>query len=335
MGFRMRKSFKIAPGVRLNVSKSGVGLTGGVKGARYGTHSSGRRTTMIGNPIFGTGYMKTTTSGGRAKQKQAEQERSAQEVPLSPQGLRKPGLLGPKADKALYQAIETGDADRLLQLAEAHAKNRTAALAFAGILLLSEDIKRAGPVLKELHESGAEPQNDSFVRSWGQAAAVEVAIAPGVDAVLPVSRDSIGLTLAEIYQRVGNLDRAIEVVEGLEPSAYAAVSLAELYCEAKRFDEAVEVTEGILNEDDLTALLLVYRGVAFREKGFHDAARESFKEALRSRKRQPVIRHLALFERAKSYEEQNRRAQARKDLERIMVEDSNYPGLSERLAVLK
>ncbi|MBW3634473.1 MAG: DUF4236 domain-containing protein [Chloroflexi bacterium] len=34
MGFRARKSFKIAPGVRLNVSKSGVGASVGTRGAR-------------------------------------------------------------------------------------------------------------------------------------------------------------------------------------------------------------------------------------------------------------------------------------------------------------
>lgn len=34
MGFSFRKSIKIAPGIRLNVSKSGIGVSGGVKGAR-------------------------------------------------------------------------------------------------------------------------------------------------------------------------------------------------------------------------------------------------------------------------------------------------------------
>jgi len=44
MGFRMRKSIKIAPAVRLNVSKTGVGASAGIGGTRYSVHSSGRRT---------------------------------------------------------------------------------------------------------------------------------------------------------------------------------------------------------------------------------------------------------------------------------------------------
>ena len=44
MGFRMRKSIKVAPGVRLNVSKRGVGASVGGGGVRYSAHSSGRKT---------------------------------------------------------------------------------------------------------------------------------------------------------------------------------------------------------------------------------------------------------------------------------------------------
>lgn len=48
MALRMRKSFKIAKGVRVNVSKSGVGLSVGTRGLRHTIHSSGRRTSTIG-----------------------------------------------------------------------------------------------------------------------------------------------------------------------------------------------------------------------------------------------------------------------------------------------
>jgi tetratricopeptide (TPR) repeat protein len=96
----------------------------------------------------------------------------------------------------------------------------------------------------------------------------------------------------------------------------------------------IELTEGVKNEDDASALLLVFRGQAFREQGFHDAAHEALKEALRSRSRAPEIRHHALAERAQNYLAQGKKAQARKDLERILAEDSSYEGVRERLAAL-
>jgi hypothetical protein len=59
--------------------------------------------------------------------------------------------------------------------------------------------------------------------------------------------------------------------------------------------------QAVSNQDDATALLCVFRGIAFREQGYYEATREAFKEALRSKKRDPVVRHRALLERAKSY----------------------------------
>jgi Tfp pilus assembly protein PilF len=69
--------------------------------------------------------------------------------------------------------------------------------------------------------------------------------------------------------------------------------------------------------------------------GFHDAANEALKEALRSRSRATSIRHHALAERAQNYLAQGKKAMARKDLERILAEDSNYEGVREQLAALE
>lgn len=55
MGFRFRKSFKVAPGVRLNVSKRGAGVSGGVKGARVSVGPGGTRGT-VGIPGSGLSY---------------------------------------------------------------------------------------------------------------------------------------------------------------------------------------------------------------------------------------------------------------------------------------
>ena len=57
-------------------------------------------------------------------------------------------------------------------------------------------------------------------------------------------------------------------------------------------------------------------------------------EALRSRSQAAPIRHLALSERAANYLAQGKKAMARKDLERILAEDSSYEGVREKLAEL-
>lgn len=56
MGLNFRKSFKIAPGVKLNVSKKGISsVSAGVKGARVSVGKKGTRTT-VGIPGTGLSY---------------------------------------------------------------------------------------------------------------------------------------------------------------------------------------------------------------------------------------------------------------------------------------
>lgn len=53
MGMRFKKSKKIAPGVKLNVSNKSVGVSVGGKGVHHSVSSSGRKTTTVSAP--GTG----------------------------------------------------------------------------------------------------------------------------------------------------------------------------------------------------------------------------------------------------------------------------------------
>jgi tetratricopeptide (TPR) repeat protein len=331
MGFRMRKSMKVAPGVRLSVSKRGVGASVGAGGARYSAHSSGRRTVSARSGVPGVYYQKSV-GGGRAKGGKSR-SRAAGAQPVAPAAPKKPGLFAPKGEKELYKAVKSQDPQAMKRVGEQHPDFRLAAYSIAGLMILQEESTEAERLLGEAFATGNDPAADKFISTY-LFTRLELSIAEGVSAELPINRDAVGLALAELEQDAGNLDEAIEVVEQLEPTTYAAVSLAELYAQTGRWDDVIELTEGVKNEDDAAALLCVFRGQAFREQGFHDAAHESLKEALRSRSRAPEIRHLALAERAQNYLAQGKKAMARKDLERILAEDSSYEGVREQLAEL-
>ena len=60
MGWRFRKSVKIAPGVRVNFGKKSTSVSFGSKGFRTTYSSSGRKTTSVGIPGTGISYSKTT-----------------------------------------------------------------------------------------------------------------------------------------------------------------------------------------------------------------------------------------------------------------------------------
>jgi tetratricopeptide (TPR) repeat protein len=103
----------------------------------------------------------------------------------------------------------------------------------------------------------------------------------------------------------------------------------------KDYDGVLETTEDIENEDDATGMLLVLRGIAFREQSMHDASLECFKRALAKRSRSEGLLHRAHFERAETYSRMGKRAMAVKDLEKILVDDLDYPEVSTKLEKLK
>jgi hypothetical protein len=73
MGFYFRKSFKLGP-VRFNLSKSGVGLSAGVKGARVGVDAKGKKYIHVGRS--GIYYRQTLDDSPEAVADEADSQGS-------------------------------------------------------------------------------------------------------------------------------------------------------------------------------------------------------------------------------------------------------------------
>ncbi|OTG93581.1 hypothetical protein B9T24_14010 [Acinetobacter sp. ANC 4654] len=83
MGFNFRKSLKIAPGVRLNITKKGISSVSlGGKGARVNLGKKGTRTTV---GMLGTGLSYISFSPKQAKKEAARSEpvRSTMQMNMS------------------------------------------------------------------------------------------------------------------------------------------------------------------------------------------------------------------------------------------------------------
>lgn len=335
MGFRVRKSFKIAPGVRMTVTPKSIGLSAGVKGARISANTSGRVTRTLSVP--GTGISHVSSTGGSGSRPSASAARSRAAAIASPAPATKatPGMFAPKWEKELHRAlVAKPDVSELARVGAQFEQARPLAALFEAVreAIPSGNYPRAVELTSWLFGTGYDPTQDAFVSKYLPDTAFKLGIADGIEVALPLDRNYIGLMLAELHQAVGELQAAVDVVEQLEPSTITAVSLAELYAEQDRWDEVVDLTEGLTNEDEAATFLLIQRGIAFREQGFPDAARESLKEALRIRTRPAELRQRALIERALTYLNEGKRAMARKDFERVLSENSAYPGLREHLA---
>lgn len=325
MGFTARKSFKVMPGVRMTVSKGGVSTSVGTRGARVTRTASGRVTRTVGLPGSGISHTKTMSSGASNRAV----------PPPQPSKPVKPGLMAPRWEKELHKAITEQRFGELPRIAGAYPEAAELAAALDGLMAMQAgQDARALEACRWAWATGDDIGEHPFVRKYIGRTTVTIAVASGVEATVPLGRDALGLALAELEQAAGNLDEAIAVIEALDPLAIAAVSLCELYLEAGRYDDVVDLTNGIGNTDDPTALLVAFRGAALREQGHFVAAREAFKEALKSKARASAIRHKALIERAETYVAENKLAMAKKDLERVLAEDASVPGVRERLAEL-
>ena len=62
MGLRIRKSVKIAPGVRLSVGKKSASVSFGGKGFRKTISTTGRKTTTYGTPLPGVSFVDTESA---------------------------------------------------------------------------------------------------------------------------------------------------------------------------------------------------------------------------------------------------------------------------------
>lgn len=82
MGFRFRRSFKIAPGVRVNLNKKSASVSFGTKGLKHTVSTTGKSHTTVGIP--GTGLSYTTSSGGKSGAQQGAASIPAAQRPTSP-----------------------------------------------------------------------------------------------------------------------------------------------------------------------------------------------------------------------------------------------------------
>lgn len=328
MGFRFSKSLKVAPGVRVRVSTKSVGISAGVKGARVSANSSGRVTKTVGIPGSGLTYSSSSMVGGGSRARAATPP-----IPVRVKSV-KPGLLAPSWEKALFKQISgTPDAAALHSIGAANpeATKTAAMLELIRVALPAKDLHRSRALLNWLFDTGYEPTADAFLAKYLDVPGVMVPIATGVTAAGVWDRQMVGLMLAEFEQAQNNAARAIDVVEQLDATTIAAVSLAELYAGAGRWADVVSLTNGLSNADEASTFLLIQRGTALREQGYYAAAREAFKEALRLRSRPAELRHLAWIERGLTYRAEGKKAMARKDFERVLAGNADYPGLSELL----
>lgn len=340
MGMRFRRSIKLGPGVRFNLSKTGIGISAGLKGARYSVHSSGRQTTAARLPGTGVYYMKQTGGHGSKASASTKAAPAQQSTPHAT-----PGLFAPAYEKKFAEAVKrylAGETQAALGLfIEASSLDSTdKALSddfFAGLLLAqSGSSELAIPYLEKIV---AAPQGlpDALMAKYIGGAQISVPITPQLSVVVEMGSLAATLVLVECYQEHGRFDEAIGLLQQVReaaPHKALTVSLCELLSLQSEWQEVIELVAGTSNTDDIDLQTLIYYGSALSNVGRDDAALVVYKEALKSSKRDQELLWWARYRRAAAHLRLGSKARARTDFARIYAENPSYADVAQQLTGL-
>jgi tetratricopeptide (TPR) repeat protein len=335
MGFRFRRTLKIAPGIRLNFNKNSWGVSVGPRGAKYTINTSGRRTMSVGIPGSGLSYSESV-GGGRSKANQEYVETIGE----------RPGVFAGRAEEAFYDFISLyliGDSKFTFEEKKAKADEIKAAepeiADYIDFVMLAPTANQSGQdalvIAERLYNLGAKLFDHKIVRKYFYQFKATIPIASGITLATDYRNDYLAYTYSEILQALGNPEKALEVIANTEETFYKDVAKVELLIAMKRFEEAVEETEDIENEDEISAVLLIFRAIALRELKEYEIAIETFKLALAKRSRGAEILTFGRFERACTYAEMGKKALAIKELNKILATDYDNQKAREKLNELQ
>lgn len=341
MAFRFFKRIKVLPGITLNLSKSGGSLSVGPRGAKITIGPKGIRRS-VGIP--GTGLYHTTHTSYKSSASSRPKYEPA--VPSRQDRLTLgffKRLLTPDDEKTLVDGLKELSIGNISAAFEQFKKasHLTDGAFLAGILSLkNESFQESATYLQyalsNLNNLGM------YFNKYGVSARVSIPVTEGISATIEPDERGIRLALAEAYQGMNDLERAIDnlkILLDLDPfdTAIIKLSMAELLFESglkdkTRMQEIIDLAGTVKNESDMHATLMLYKARALRKLNLPAASKELLSEALRKKSgRSEDILKALRYERALAYEDMGQGKRARTEFEKLYAEDSNYEDLKVRL----
>ncbi len=335
--------------MRLNVTKTGFGVTAGGKVARYSVHSSGRRTVGLGLPGTGSYYQKS--SGGRSgRGTSARTGRGPQAAgAVDPtRVIPKPGFLASGAERAYYGGLRAyfgGDHAATLDAFEkvlASDPSITSAHLFAGVA--ASAIGDSARSIAHLEAVVASPHGlpdrleTKYLPDSSLSPTLDVRITQSITGTAPFGGLAAALALAEAYQSAGRLEEAIGLIQQVHenlPNPLVRLSLCDLLYADGDHEAVIETSAGVTNDSEVDVETMHLRGAAFVATDHASAALETFTAALaKTTNREAGLLNAIRYDRALVLEQLGLLKRARADLERVYAADPTYEDVKERLGAM-
>jgi len=340
---RVRRSIKLGPGVKLNLNKRSMGLTVGGRGAHYSVNTRGQRTRTVGLPGTGVSYIDRSSARRSPARRPSTRAPAALSV-AQPAAAPRPGIFARHYERAFYEGVENVSHEdysaaltAFVDADQSDDKHRAISPAlFAGVLSFQLGDHQTATTYLERIANSAQSLPDKLMSKYAQGLHISV----DIDRVsIPVEIGSLAaaMLLAQCYVETDRVEEAIGIAQQLYEHTETAgllLFLCAMYQRAEDWDEIVHVTAGISNEDDLTLTLRLWQAEAMEKQDLPDAAFEAYRDALKSKKRDPELLKKARYKRAMLYLAVGKRAMAKRDLGRLYGEDPDFEDVASVLQSL-
>ena len=345
MSLRFRRSIKLIPGVRLNFSKSAIGLSVGVPGARVSINSKGDLYSSVGIP--GTGLYNVERSSIRSGRTSRRKQSEVQEVEITGRP-PKPSLFAGKQERTFYKfllqyfdgenpPLDKSTIDTALENSRQFKKLELTYLALA--CLVGARDQQNFPDLLAASDRAWRERKKAFgtyeARKYFPQMQMKIPISPGITYDDSFGEGAFGFLYVEVLQESSKGELALEVLADLGANQLTAVSAVDIELSSGKFQDVLDSTEDVELEDEATGMLFIMRAAALSQLSFHDGALEALKKVVAKRSLDEEVRNRALWERANIYERQGKNSQALKELEKIVLADSKYPEVMDRIQKLR
>ncbi len=332
MSLRFWQRVRIAPGVTLNLSKSTASLSFGPRGAKYTVSPRGNRATL-GLPGSGLFYTIQDRKVARAVTPTRDK--------LSLGFFRR--LVTSPEEKAFVdglRALNDGDEDEALSKLEAASELPDATWMAGMIRLKQEAFAQACAHLKSALAAG--DRLGALFTKYDLSPQSTLPIAKDIFAHISPTERGTRLALVELCEASGDAEGAAQHLERLLVIApedpVVLLSFVQIALDTPQdhnlMDRVIALTLATQNETPIDTSILLYRARALAARGLPDAAIEVLTRAGRRRKDRPDrLLHQIHHDRAELYERVGRKAQARREFEKLYAAAPDFEGLPERLGL--
>lgn len=340
MGLRFYRRMKIAPGVTMNLSKSGPSFSFGPRGLKYTVGRRGTRTTF---GIPGTGLYYTKSKCRKSNTKNDPHTSSSKESGVLNLGFLK-RIFASAEEKVLIEGIKaflSKNNDEAIKLFQQNLQN-VDSMFMAGFLLLgrknySSAEKYFDQCTSNLNEFGL------TINKYASSFELLLDITDFIEAPIILNKRGLYFSLVEAYQHQKKYNEAYSKLSQLwneNPSdEVVCLSLCDLIVNADKpsvrdLRDIIEITKDMENDQPIHTNILYLRGYALHRLGLSKEAVKQFTSILRKKRDRPDELLLQIrYVRALIYEALGEKKKARNDYEAIYTINPKIGSVAAKLGL--